>query len=500
MKKIKKILIANRGEIAVRIIRACKDIGIKSVAIYSDPDRLAPHVLKADEAYSLGGKASSESYLLMDKVLEIMKISGADAVHPGYGFLSENSLFAKEVEKMGKIFIGPGTEAIDVMGSKTNARTKMINAGVPTVPGTEEAIVDVEAAKKVATEIGFPILIKAAMGGGGKGMRLVEKIEDFDDAIDGAKSEALKAFNDDTVFIEKFVEEPRHIEIQVLADQHGNYLYLFERECSIQRRHQKVIEEAPSAILTPELREKMGQSAIDCAKAVNYYSAGTVEFLVDKHMNYYFLEMNTRLQVEHPVTELITGVDLVKQMIYVAEGRELKIKQSDLKITGHAIESRIYAEDIYNNFMPSTGKINFLKAADGPGIREDAGVEQGNEISLYYDPMVSKLCSWAQTREEAIERMKRALLEYQISGIKTTIPFCLMVMDHKAFLDGKYDTKFVDRYMEEMFEKEADKEVLAALSAAVIHLNELERHHMEIERTDDSEWKKAGKRRAIGQF
>ena len=495
--KIKKVLIANRGEIAVRIIRACREMGIESVAVYSDPDRLSPHVQLADEAYALGGNTSAESYLVVDKILSIMEESGADAVHPGYGFLSENCDFAEKVEQNGKIFIGPGTHAIEIMGSKTNARTKMINAGVPVVPGTESAIEDPKEALKVAKEIGFPVLIKAAMGGGGKGMRLVNAPEEFDQAFSSAKSEALKAFSDDTVFIEKFVEEPRHIEIQVLGDQHGNYVYLHERECSIQRRHQKVIEEAPSSILTPELRKEMGEAAIACAKSVDYYSAGTVEFLVDRHQKFYFLEMNTRLQVEHPVTELVTGIDLVKQMIRIAEGKQLEMKQNDIPINGHAIECRIYAEDIYENFMPSTGKITFMKPSDGPGIREDSGFEEGNEVTLFYDPMVSKLCAWAPTREEAISRMKRALKEYQISGIKTTIPFCLMVMNHNAFIDGKYDTKFVDQYLDQLLEEEHNTEEWAAIAAVMIDQFEKNKHQVVVKRAKDSNWKHSGRRNAL---
>jgi acetyl-CoA carboxylase biotin carboxylase subunit len=487
--EIKKILVANRGEIALRIIRACREMNIKSVAIFSDLDRLSPHVQMADEAYHLPGKSSQETYLDVDKIIEIMNDSGSDAVHPGYGFLSENNEFSEKIAQQGKLFIGPDKDAIEVMGSKTNARKQMLAANVPCVPGTEEGISDLEDAKKIAKEIGYPILIKAAMGGGGKGMRLVEKEEDLNSSIEASKNEARQAFGDDLVYIEKFVEEPRHIEIQIIGDKHGNYIHLNERECSIQRRHQKVIEEAPSSILTPELRQKMGEDAIKCAKSVNYHSAGTVEFLVDKHMNYYFLEMNTRLQVEHPVTEMITGIDIVKEMIKIASGDKLSYTQDDVKIYGHAIECRIYAEDIYENFMPSTGKITVMKPSDGPGIREDSGFEQGNVVTPYYDPMISKLCAWAKDRDEAIQRMKRALKEYQISGIKTTIPFCLLVLDHEAFRKGKYDTRFVSLYLDELLDSEFNTEEWAAIASVVIEEFEKQKHQTIVHRRS-SNWKK----------
>ena len=495
--EIKKILIANRGEIAVRIIRACRELGIKSVAVYSSIDRLAPHVQLADEAYGLEGKSSTETYLNVDKIIEIMEESGSDAVHPGYGFLSENMDFAKRVEQDGKIFIGPNVEAIDIMGSKTNARTKMIDAGVPCVPGTEEGIKDIAVAKKIAKSIGYPILIKAAMGGGGKGMRIVLEEKDFEEAIRMSKNEAKSAFGDDLVYIEKFIQNPKHIEIQILADKHGNYIHLFERECSIQRRHQKVIEEAPSSFIDDELRSKMGKAAIACAESVNYSSAGTVEFLVDDQKNFYFLEMNTRLQVEHPITELITGVDIVKEMIHIAEGKKLEIKQDDLKINGHALECRVYAEDIYDNFMPSIGKIRFMKAPDGPGIREDSGVEQGTEVSLFYDPMLSKLCAWGKDRDEAIKRMKRALKEYQLSGIKTTIPFCLLVLDHQEFKSGLYTTKFVDKHLETLIKNEFNTEPTAALAAVIIEVFENTKNNIVVQKSESSNWKKQGRELAL---
>jgi propionyl-CoA carboxylase alpha chain len=487
---IKKILVANRGEIALRVIRACRELGIKSVAVFSEPDRLSPHVQMADEAYALGGITSQESYLVVSKILDIMAQSGADAVHPGYGFLSENREFAQKVKQAGKIFIGPDQYAIEIMGNKTNARKKMLEANVPCVPGTEEGIKDLDEAINIAKEIGFPILIKAAMGGGGKGMRLVHELSELESAIRASQNEARQAFGDDMVYIEKFVIEPRHIEIQVLGDQHGNYIHLFERECSIQRRHQKVIEEAPSSILTEDVRQKMGQSAIDCAKSVNYFSAGTVEFLVDADLNYYFLEMNTRLQVEHPVTELITGVDIVKEMIRIAEGHKLSVKQSDVKINGHAIESRIYAEDVYEKFMPSTGKISFMKPSDGPGIREDSGYEQGNIVSPYYDPMISKLCAWAPSRPETIQRMKRALKEYQLSGIKTTIPFCLMVLEHAAFIEGRYNTGFVEEHLDALLGNRYNTEEWAALASVLIDLQEKSNRKTIVNRNNHTGWSK----------
>ncbi len=443
MRKINKVLIANRGEIALRVIQSCKEKNIATVAVYSRPDAASPHVLAADESVFIGEAASSDSYLVGEKIIDAAKKTGADAIHPGYGFLSENSSFAKLCLENEINFIGPDPHAIELMGDKTRARELMAKAGVPYPPGTQSAMQDVERAKSIAEEIGYPVLIKAAAGGGGKGMRIVYKKEEFEKSVKAAKSEAKNAFGDDRVYIEKYLEEPRHIEFQILADTHGNVVHLFERECSIQRRHQKVIEEAPSSVLTPELREKMGQAAVEAARACSYIGAGTVEFLIDKYLNYYFLEMNTRLQVEHPVTELITGLDLVSLQLEIAEGKVLPFTQEDLEMNGHAIECRIYAEDPANNFLPSTGLLTRHRIPAGNGIRVDAGVEEGQEVTINYDPMISKLCAHAENREQAINRMLRALSEYQISGVRTTIPFCEFTLKHPAFSSGKFDTHFV---------------------------------------------------------
>jgi len=456
MASIKKVLVANRGEIALRIIRTCREKKIKTVAVYSRPDSVSPHVLAADESVFIGEAASSESYLVTKKILEAAKKTNADAIHPGYGFLSENSSFAKECIENGIVFIGPNPHAIEVMGDKTKARELMAKANVPFPPGTESAMNDVEEAKKVAKRIGYPVLIKAAAGGGGKGMRIVDHAADFVKSVKAAKSEAKNAFGDDRVYVEKYLEEPRHIEFQILADTHGNVVHLFDRECSIQRRHQKVIEEAPSSVLTEELREAMGRDAVEAAKACNYVGAGTIEFLLDKHMNYFFLEMNTRLQVEHPVTELITGLDLVSLQIDIAEGKQLPFTQEDIQFKGHAIECRIYAEDPQNNFLPSTGKLQRHRIPSGPGIRVDAGVEEGQEITINYDPMISKLCAYAPDRMGAIHKMLRALTEYEISGVRTTIPFCEFALSHTAFRSGKYDTHFIKDHFKASVQFEKD--------------------------------------------
>lgn len=463
---IRKILIANRGEIALRIIRACREMGIQTVAIYSDADRTAAHVRLADEAYPVGPPPSSQSYLVIDNVIAAARASGAQAIHPGYGFLSENEDFAERVAAEGLIFIGPSADAMRRMGNKTEARKLAKSIGVPTVPGTEEGIRSNDEARRIASSIGYPILIKAAAGGGGKGMRLVETPGDLDAAIERAKGEALSAFGDDTVYIEKYVQKPRHIEIQILADRFGNTVYLGERECSIQRRHQKVIEEAPSCIVTPELRQRMGESAVRLAKACGYVNAGTLEFLVDHELNFYFLEMNTRLQVEHPVTEMTTGIDLVRQMIHIAAGDPLPFKQEDIRMTGHAIECRIYAEDVENNFAPSIGKIEHLEPSLGPGMREDSGVFEGDSVQIYYDPMLSKLIAWASDRQHAIERMRRSLREYAVVGVDTTIPFCLFVMENENFIKGDFDTSFVQKEFsaEKLRYKE---EQMAAVAAAL---------------------------------
>jgi len=469
MAEIKKVLIANRGEIALRVIHTCKELGIKTVAVYSRPDAHSPHVLHADESVFIGEAASSESYLVIDKIIGAAKETGADAIHPGYGFLSENASFAERCKKEGVIFIGPEPKAIGLMGDKTEARELMSQHNVPTPPGLKSELKDIEEARKVADDIGYPILVKAAAGGGGKGMRIVHKKEEFEASIKGAKSEARNAFGDDRIYIEKYLEEPRHVEFQIMADTHGNVLHVFDRECSVQRRHQKVIEEAPCALLTDELRAEMAEAAIKAAKACDYVGAGTIEFLVDKHMNFYFLEMNTRLQVEHPVTEMISGVDLVALQILVAEGKELPFKQEDLKINGHAIECRIYAEDPADNFLPSTGLLKKHRVPTGSGIRVDAGVEEGQQITINYDPMISKLSVHGPDREIARKRMLRALDEYEIAGCKTTIPFCEFTLNHQSFIDAKYDTHFVPDHFDPVKMQDTSKnEEVAALAASLL--------------------------------
>jgi acetyl-CoA carboxylase biotin carboxylase subunit len=468
MKKITKLLVANRGEIALRIMRTAREMGIATVAVYSEADRLSPHVRFADEARCLGPAPSKQSYLVGDKIIAVCKELGVDAIHPGYGFLSENAAFAKQVQEAGILFVGPSPEAIEVMGSKLAAKQAVSAYGIPLVPGTDEAISELSVAKKKALEIGYPILIKASAGGGGKGMRIVESEAEFDEQMNRAVSEAISSFGDGAVFIEKYITSPRHIEIQILGDQQGNLVYLFERECSIQRRHQKVIEEAPSAVVSPAMRKAMGEAAIGVAKACNYYGAGTVEFIVDEQLNFYFLEMNTRLQVEHPVTEMITGKDLVREQIWIAEGKSLSFAQEDLIIQGHAVEVRVYAEDPKNNFLPDIGKLITYRRPQGPGIRVDDGFEEGMEIPIYYDPMIAKLIAHGSTREEAIDRMIRAIDDYRITGIQTTLDFCRFALEHPAFRSGNFDTKFVEHYfrpelLEPQFTDE-EKTLLAALA------------------------------------
>jgi pyruvate carboxylase subunit A len=472
---MKKILIANRGEIAIRIMQTAKKMGIKTVAIYSTVDRNAPHVRFADEAVLIGEAPSNKSYLLGDKIIEVAKKRGVDAIHPGYGFLSENANFAEACENNNISFIGPKAKAIKIMGSKLAAKEAVKAYNIPMVPGTDEAISDIPKAKKLAKEIGFPILIKASAGGGGKGMRVVEKEAEFESQMDRAISEATSAFGDGSVFIEKYVKAPRHIEIQIMADTHGNIVHLFERECSIQRRHQKVIEEAPSSVLTPELRSKMGEAAIMVAKSCDYVGAGTVEFLLDEAHNFYFLEMNTRLQVEHPVTELITGTDLVALQIRVARGEELSITQENLKINGHALELRVYAEDPLNNFLPSVGNLEVYKIPKGENIRVDNGFEEGMDIPIYYDPMLSKLITYAETREEAIELMITAIQNYEIEGVKTTLPFGSFVCEHDAFRSGNFNTHFVKKYYspETLRKKQEEEAKIAALIALKQYLKDL---------------------------
>lgn len=446
---IKKILVANRGEIALRIMKTARNMGIKTVAIYSEADRDAPHVKFADEAVCIGPPPSNESYLLGDKIIKVAKELNVDAIHPGYGFLSENAEFGESVEKSGMTFIGPKSHAIRIMGSKLAAKDAVKEYNIPMVPGTAEAITDVGAAKEIAKEIGFPILIKASAGGGGKGMRIVENAKEFEDQMKRAISEAENAFGDGSVFIEKFVTSPRHIEIQVLADNFGNTVHLFERECSIQRRHQKVVEEAPSSVLTPELRKEMGEAAVKVAKACDYVGAGTVEFLLDEKHNFYFLEMNTRLQVEHPVTELITGLDLVEQQINIANNEKLSFSQEDLKITGHAFEVRVYAEDSLNNFMPSVGKLEIYRPPSGKNIRVDDGFTEGMQVPIQYDPMLAKLITYGKTRNEAMQKMLEAISDYDVEGVSTTLPFGKFVFEHEAFRSGNFDTNFVKKYYSE---------------------------------------------------
>jgi propionyl-CoA carboxylase alpha chain len=471
---MKKILVANRGEIAIRVMRTAKKMGIKTVAVYSEADRNSPHVRFADQAVCIGPPASSASYLLGNKIIEVAKSLNVDGIHPGYGFLSENAEFAEAVEKNHITFIGPGSKAIRVMGSKLAAKEAVKAYDIPMVPGIDEAITDVAKAKEIADEIGYPILIKASAGGGGKGMRIVEKREDLESQMNRAISEATSAFGDGSVFIEKYVTSPRHIEIQVMADTHGNVLHFFERECSIQRRHQKVVEEAPSAILTPELRAKMGEAAINVAKSCDYVGAGTVEFLMDADLNFYFLEMNTRLQVEHPVSEWISGVDLVELQIQVARGEALALKQEDLSITGHAVELRVYAEDPLNNFLPSVGNLTTYQLPEGENIRVDNGFEQGMDVPIYYDPMLSKLITYGDTRESAIQRMKEAIAAYKVEGVATTLPFGAFVCNHEAFTSGNFDTHFVKNYYApEMLEEATDTEAeLAAKMALKCYLED----------------------------
>ncbi|MEQ8303412.1 MAG: acetyl-CoA carboxylase biotin carboxylase subunit [Cyclobacteriaceae bacterium] len=471
MHKIHKILIANRGEIALRVMRSAREMGIATVAVFSEADRNALHVRFADEAVCIGPPPSSESYLRIDKLIEAAKATGADAIHPGYGFLSENKGFALKVKEAGLIFIGPSPESIELMGSKLAAKEAVAKFNVPLVPGTAEPITDTAKAKKIAKDIGYPVLIKASAGGGGKGMRVVDVEEDFQSQMERAISEAQSAFGDGSVFIEKYVTSPRHIEFQIFGDQHGNTVHLFERECSIQRRHQKVVEEAPSSILTPEIRKSMGEAAINVAKSCGYYGAGTVEFIMDEGKNYYFLEMNTRLQVEHPVTEEITGLDLVKLQIKIAQGEKIPFKQEDLRINGHAIEVRVYAEDPANNFLPDIGTLQTYSRPQGHGIRVDDGFEEGMEIPFYYDPMIAKLVCHAESRADAIEKMIRAIDDYEITGLQTTLGFCKYVMQHDAFRSGDFDTKFVEKYFTPEVLDPKSNAIEEELSAALaVHL------------------------------
>jgi acetyl-CoA carboxylase, biotin carboxylase subunit len=464
----KKILIANRGEIAVRVIRACHEMGIAAVAVYSDVDRASLHVRKADEAYPIGAPAASESYLNIPKILDVAARSGADAIHPGYGFLSENARFARACADAGVKFIGPTAAAMDAMGSKTRARQAMERAGVPLVPGTSRGLESFEQAEQVAARIGYPVMLKAAAGGGGKGMRLVHAPEELKSALEGARSEADRSFGDSEVYIEKAIINPRHIEMQILADDHGNTVYLGERECSLQRRHQKVVEEAPSPVVDPEMRQKMGEVAVRVAQAAGYTNAGTVEFLVDRQKNFYFLEMNTRLQVEHPVTELVTGLDLVHLQIHIANGERLPFTQDGVTIRGHAIECRIYAEDPDNNYFPSPGKITLLLLPSGPGIRRDSGMYEGWTVPMDYDPLLAKLIGYGTDRDQAIGRLTRALNEYFVGGIKTNISLFRRILNDPDFRAAKMDTGFLDRLLKQKDERAASDSDPRAAEVAVI--------------------------------
>lgn len=494
MSRIKKILIANRGEIAIRVMRTCRELDIESVAVYSEADRTSLHVRYAHEAYYIGKAPSSESYLNIEKILEVAKKCNADAIHPGYGFLSENADFARRCIEENIIFIGPSPEVIVQMGDKIKAREAMTNAGIPVVPGTDGAIETEEEVLEVIKKIGLPVMIKASAGGGGKGMRLVQNKSEIISAVRAARSEAKSSFNNDAVYIEKYINSPHHIEFQILGDQHGNAIHLFERECSIQRRHQKMIEETPSPLMTNELREKMGKSAVKAAKAVNYAGAGTIEFLVDNDLNYYFLEMNTRLQVEHPITERVTGIDLVKQQIRIAEGQKLELQQNDLSQEGHSIECRIYAEDPDNNFMPSSGKVYKISEPLGLGVRTDGYVYEGYEIPIYYDPMISKLIVWGNTRDEAIRRMRRALYEYKITGVKTSIKLLKRVMTNENFISGNYDTHFIEKNLDQLItnkeiNENSDMVIIAAFIDYLDKIGRTEENKKEFAPAQ-SRWKK----------
>ncbi|MBI1225461.1 MAG: acetyl-CoA carboxylase biotin carboxylase subunit [Bacteroidetes bacterium] len=487
---MKKILVANRGEIALRVMRTAQRMGIKTVAIYSEADRLSPHVRFADEAICVGPPPSNQSYLLGDKIIEIAKSLKVDGIHPGYGFLSENADFAKAVTDAGITFIGPSPHSIEVMGSKLAAKEAVRHFNIPMVPGTEGAISDVEEAIQVGREVGYPLLVKASAGGGGKGMRIVENEDELASQMERAISEAKSAFGDGSVFIEKYVGSPRHIEIQVLADSFGNTVHLFERECSVQRRHQKVVEEAPSSILSPSIRAAMGADAVKVALACQYKGAGTVEFLVDENLNYYFLEMNTRLQVEHPVTEMVTGIDLVEQQIRVARGEKLAFSQEDLSLKGHAIELRVYAEDPMNEFLPSIGKLTTYRKPTGNGIRVDDGFVEGMDIPIYYDPMLAKLVAFGNDRPEAIRRLLSAIADYEIEGVATTLPFGRFVLEHEAFTSGNFDTHFVKNFFtkEALTSGEMDEKEVAAAVALRLFLEETRK--LEVPETSDSAWRR----------
>ncbi len=491
-----KILIANRGEIAVRLIRACKEMGIIAVAIYSDADKNALHTRLADEAYCVGKPPAVDSYLRKEHIIEIARLAKAEAIHPGYGFLAENSEFSRMCNDSGIAFIGPTPQAIELLGDKIESKKTMTAAGIPVIPGSDGAVGEDKPAFEIAEKIGFPVLIKAAGGGGGKGMRVVRDRNELSNALKRATGEALSSFGNPTIFIEKFLDAPRHIEFQIIADNYGDVIHLFERECSVQRRHQKLIEESPSVVLNESLRNRMGETAVRAVKAAGYSNAGTVEFMVDSTANFYFLEMNTRLQVEHPVTELITGIDIVKEQIRIASGEKLSIKQSQVMMNGAAIECRISAEDPENNFVPSTGKIDVLYEPSGPGVRVDSGVYEGFEVPIYYDPLIAKLLVWAANRNEAIIRMKRVLNEYRISGIKTTIPFHKKVMDNANFRQGTYDTTFIDKNMSMVSYSKSDHRV-AAIGIVLAQKLNSKTTAVVNDKTKINRWKLQGRRQQL---
>jgi acetyl-CoA carboxylase biotin carboxylase subunit len=498
---IRKVLVANRGEIAIRVMRSCRELGLVTVGVYSEADRKAMHVRYADEAYYIGPAPSRESYLNIDNIIDAAKKSGADAIHPGYGFLSENASFSDRCKQEGIIFIGPSGYCIATMGDKITARQTMTKAGVPVVPGTTEKITDEKMALEVAGQIGYPLMIKASAGGGGKGMRLVRDHNEMLTSFRMAKSEAMNAFGNDSVYIEKYIESPHHIEFQILADRQGNVIHLFERECSIQRRHQKVIEETPSPLMTPELRDEMGKFAIAAAKAVNYEGAGTIEFIVSDALEYYFLEMNTRLQVEHPITERVVGVDLVKEQINIANGLPLTLKQEDLRQDGHAIQCRIYAEDTDHNFMPQPGTVTHITVPLGLGVRYDGYVYEGYEIPMHYDPLISKLISWGKTRPESIARMRRALYEYKITGVKTNIKFLERIMDVPDFIGGKYNTHFIEMNADRLFASKlcgTECEDMAMIACFIDYLDKIEKvQPQKFTEEFASTWKDFGRKRSV---
>lgn len=501
---IKKILVANRGEIAVRIMRTCREMGIISVAVFSEADRRSMHVRYADEAYFIGPSPSNESYLVIDKIIGAAKKAKADAIHPGYGFLSENAEFSDRCKKEGIIFIGPSAESIASMGDKITARRAIIKAGVPVVPGTTDPITNDKEAIKIIKSIGLPVMIKASAGGGGKGMRLVKNEEDIVPSIRAAKSEAMAAFGNDAVYIEKYIESPHHIEFQILADKHGNVIHLFERECSVQRRHQKVIEETPSPLMTPAVRKEMGNHAVSVARAAKYDGAGTIEFIVDDKLNYFFLEMNTRLQVEHPITERVVGIDLVREQINIANGLELTYRQNELSQNGHAIECRIYAEDPDNNFMPSPGIIQHITEPLGFGVRHDGYVYEGFEIPIYYDPLISKLIVWGKTRPEAIDRMKRALHSYKITGVKTSIKFLEKIMNTPDFIEGNYNTHFIEKnksFLEDKETCQGDCKAMAIIAAFIDYHNRIALTQQKVAQVKSgSEWKSKNRKKNLSRM